>query len=280
MTIGEKIRSARLARGKTQAEIADGKITRNMLSAIESDKALPSLETLFHIAAMLELPPSYILSDESDIFVHKKNELISEVRSALADKRYAYCISLVEKIGVVDDELAYILAYANFELGVSAAKFGSFITADKHLSLALEYADKTVYDTKSIKCKVPLYMAFVKNVNAPLLDFDRDAFIEDMSGTVDYEFFRYLCNDSDYHYKNVLFGKHIRAKTKIKERKYYDAIELLLEIAEAKSVFEYNAYLMYGVYGDLDNCYKQVCDFENAYKYAGKRISMLEGFNS
>ena len=70
------------------------------------------------------------------------------------------------------------------------------------------------------------------------------------------------------------------AKNKIKERKYYDAIDLLTEISETKSSYDYNAYFLYCVYGDLDYCYKQIYDFENAYKYATKRISMLEGFNS
>jgi hypothetical protein len=70
------------------------------------------------------------------------------------------------------------------------------------------------------------------------------------------------------------------AKNKIKERKYYDAIEILREIEEEKNTYEYNSYLTYLIYSDLDSCYKQVFDFENAYKYAGKRMSMLEGFNS
>ena len=280
MTIGEKIRSARIERHMTQAEVADDKITRNMLSAIESDKASPSLDTLLHIASKLELPVAYLLSSDGDLSFYKKNEIITEIRSCFKLKKYQECISLIESIGMPDDELAYILAYSHFELGVSSAKIGSFITADKHLTQAKEYADMTVYDTRSIECRIPLYMAFVKNVSSPLLDFDIDAFNKGMVDTVDYEFFRYMCNDIEYHYDNVLFKKHLKAKAKIRQRNYYEAIPLLLEIAESRSAFEYNAYLMFGVYGDLDNCYKQICDFENAYKYAGKRLSMLEGFNS
>ena len=123
-------------------------------------------------------------------------------------------------------------------------------------------------------------MSFVKIVNSPLLDFDKDEFYRKSVDLVEFEFFKYVCNDVEYSYSNPIFGKHIAAKMKIKERKYYEAIKLLVEIAESKSEFEYNAYLMYGVYGDLDNCYRQIFDFENAYKYSGKRISMLEGFRS
>ena len=280
MTLGEKIRSARLAKKLTQADVAEEKITRNMLSAIEGDKALPSLDTLLHIAAKLDLPIAYLLSEDSDLSVYKKNEVITDVRKAFGEKRFCDCISIIDTIGSVDDELAYILSYAYFELGIAAAKNGAFISTEKNLSLAEKYAEDTIYDTGNIKCRIPLYMSFVKNVNSPLLDFDKDEFYSKSVDLVEFEFFKYVCNDMEYSYSNPIFGKHIAAKAKIKERKYYEAIKLLLEIAESKSEFEYNAYLMYGVYGDLDNCYRQIFDFENAYKYSGKRISMLEGFRS
>ena len=280
MDIGEKIRSARLNKQMTQAEVAGDKITRNMLSAIESGKSLPSLDTLHHIANKLEVPISYLLSEKVDAFDYKKREYIPCVRRAFSEKKYFECISLIEKIGDIDDELAYILAYCYFDLGVSSAKNGSFLTAEKYLLLAEEFANKTVYDTASIENRIPLYMSFVKNVNAPLLDFDKDAFLEGMLNVSDLEFFKYVTNDWEYSYTNPLFQKHAFAKIKIRERKYYEAIHILLEIAETRASFEYNAYLMYSVYSDLDNCYKQLFDFENAYKYVGKRLSMLEGFNS
>ena len=280
MNIGEKIRLARLEKHMTQSEVAENKITRNMLSAIESGKAQPSLDTLYHIAEVLELPVAYLISEEIDEVSYKKSQLISDIRTAFGEKRYSQCILYINELSEIDDELAYILAYANFELGVTASKNGSFLTAEKYLVLANDYAKKTVYDTRNIEYRIPLYISFVKNVNAPLLDFDRDAFFTAMSDCADFEFFKYVSNDWDYQYVNPLFKKHAMAKLKIKERKYYDAIEILLEIADTRSSFEYNAYLMYGVYGDLDNCYKQIMDFENAYKYIGKRLSMLEGFNS
>ncbi len=280
MTIGEKIRQARIDKDMTQSEVACGKITRNMLSAIEGNKALPSLDTLLHISKVLDLPIAYLLSEEIDISTYKKNKIISDIRAAFVNKRYNECIEAVKSIGQIDDELAFILAWSYFELGVSSAKIGAFVTAREYLSLAEEYSEKTIYDTKSIRCRIPIYASFVKNVNSPLLDFDMDAVYSMLKSTVDLEFFKYLCNDLEYPYTNLLYKKHAEAKLKIKERKYYDAIEILLEITESKSAFEYNAYLMYNVYCDLDNCYKQILDFENAYKYSVKRLSMLEGFNS
>lgn len=280
MSIGDKIRSARLNKHMTQAEVAADKITRNMLSAIESGKASPSLETLYHIANKLDLKISYLLSEDIDESVYKKTHLMPEIKKAYVNGNYAYCISLIGQISDIDDELSYILAHCNFKLGVTAAMKGSFLTAEKRLLMASEYASKTVYDTKNIEYKIPLYMSFVKNVNAPLLDFDKDSFLQSMSDDSDFEFYKYVSNDWEFHFTNPLFEKHALAKNKIKERKYAEAIEILHEIEEERSMHEYNAYLMYGVYSDLDNCYKQILDFENAYKYVGKRLSMLEGFNS
>lgn len=280
MTLGERIRDLRLKMNMTQSQIAGDKITRNMLSAIESDKALPSLDTLEYICKKLEAPISYVLSEEDDLGLYRKHKTINKIIKHFSEKKYVECISLIESIGMIDDELAYLAANSNFHLGVSAAKLGAFETAERYFCLADKYAKMTVYDTVNIECKIPLYRAFVKNVNAPLLDFDKDKFYDTVEAYTDYEFYRYLCNDFDYPYKNLLFKKHMNAKMKIKERKYYDAIEILSEITESRSEYDYNVYFMYCVYGDLDNCYKQVCDFENAYKYSAKRISMLESFNS
>ena len=65
----------------------------------------------------------------------------------------------------------------------------------------------------------------------------------------------------------------------MKERHYADALSLLLEIENTKSNYERNSYLMFCVYGDMEICYRQLFDFENAYRFATKRISLMEGFN-
>ena len=59
MTLGEKIKNARKSKKITQAELAKDKITRNMVSCIESNRVNPSLETIRYIANELSLPVSY-----------------------------------------------------------------------------------------------------------------------------------------------------------------------------------------------------------------------------
>ena len=280
MNLGEKIRSIRLEKRMTQSDVASDKITRNMLSAIESGKAMPSLDTLLYIARRLDVPTYYLISDDADVSEYRKTSLIPALKDAFAKKQYEGCIHYADKMEHIDDEIAYMLAYSHFALGVFALKNGAFNTADKHLTLAEQYSAKTIYDTLNVSCKIQLYRTICRNVNSPLLDFDKDAFLDAVLENSDFEFFKYVCNDWDYQYKSPLLKKHAMAKVKIRERRYYEAITLLLEIAGEKNVTEYNAYFMYCVYGDLENCYKQILDFENAYKYVSKRMSMIEGFNS
>ena len=66
----------------------------------------------------------------------------------------------------------------------------------------------------------------------------------------------------------------------MKERNYRDALKLLESIADANIEKSYNAFSVFNVYSDIENCYKQLYDFENAYRYASKKLSLLEGFKS
>ena len=63
MTLGQKIKEARIERKMTQADVVGDYITRNMLSKIENGSATPSVKTLEYIAAALNLPAGYFISD-------------------------------------------------------------------------------------------------------------------------------------------------------------------------------------------------------------------------
>lgn len=280
MRLGEKIKTARLKLKLTQSDLVGDKITRNMLSAIESGKATPSLDTLEYLAERLDLPLPFLLSYDDDLLFYRKKERILAIKNALDEKNYNVCINLVLKLEGLDDELAYILSDCYFNLGVNSLKYGSLESSAKYLGLCLNYCERTIYDTKRFRAIAPLYLAIAKNVSAPLLEFEADKYYAYLKEVTDLEFYKYLILDASYPYTRYEFASHIKAKSFIKERKYREAVEILLEIENKKGEFEYNSYLMFGVYTDLDNCYRQLFDFENAYRYASKRISLLEGFKS
>lgn len=66
MTLGEKIKEMRKERGYTLVELADGKITKGMLSLIENNKSKPSMDTLEYLAGKLGVSVSF-LTQQGDV---------------------------------------------------------------------------------------------------------------------------------------------------------------------------------------------------------------------
>ena len=279
MTLGNKIKLRRMEKKMTQAQLCDGKITRNLLSEIECDKASPSIGTLKFLAMRLELPISYLLSEEDDPFYYVKKEKINDVKSLFESKKYKKCIDLINSFETTDDELNYIMVYCHFELGREAILHGSLHTGLNNLEKAAEYTSKTIYDTSRIKNLALLYTSLARNIQSPLLEFDSESFKSNLDNSNDFDFYKYLIQDYEYNYRNPIFSKHIEAKELIKVRKYQQALNILREI-EDESKTDYNAHVVFSVYCDLENCYKQIMDFENTYKYASKRLSLIEAFKS
>ena len=280
MNLGEKIKKLRISKKITQKELAGEKITRNMLSQIESGKASPSLETLEHISNGLNIPIAYFFTDDEDSLFYEKRNLINEIYSAYKNKAYQHTISLINRLEKKDNELYFILTSSHFELGKASLFKGSLITAKSNFDLAEEYAPKTLLNTDHITAIIPMYSAITKNIQAPLLEFDISKYQIGLYATFDYEFFKYLTLDFEYPYENEIFKKHLSAKLLINDRNYQEAIKQLSELADSSIEGTYNAFAIFGIYSDIENCYKQLYDFENAYRFATKRLSLIEGFKS
>ena len=277
MTLGEKIKSARKEKKLTQEYVCDKKITRNMLSAIEHNKTTPSLDTVKYLALRLCLPVSYLLSDDDNLSFYQKSEKINAIKEQLKNKQYKNCLSLIEEISEKDDELFYIMAICYFELGKEAVLYGSLTTGEKFLSLSREYSQKTVYDTARIETAGILYTAIAKNINAPVLELDTRLFEKKRDNLTDLDLYRYIIRDTT---ASPSFTKHTRAKALIKERRYEDAIILMREIEAERRTETYNAYFYLNLYEDLEFCYKQLMNFENAYKYSTKRLALIDRFKT
>ncbi len=280
MTLGEKIKQARTERGMTQAELCEGGITRNMLSQIENGNALPSIDTLVFIANKLDIPTGYLLSDEYDAQLYVFNDKMQQIRVLFGEKKYKDCISRISSLSTENDEVNYILAYSYFYVGMDYFFGGSMQSAAKYFDLATEHSNKTVYDTTRIATATLLYRAVSENTSLPLLNFNKEEYLSLVLGATDFEFFKYLTQDTEYGYQNERYSEHMHAKRLIKDRKYEEAAKILSAIEENRRSHQPNAYLMLLVYTDLETCYKNLLDFEKAYKYSSKRISLIEGFSS
>ena len=277
MTLGEKIKAARKEKKLTQQYVCDKKLTRNMLSAIENGKATPSLETVKYLALRLCLPVSYLLSDDDNLSFYQKSEKINAIKEHLKNKQYKNCLSLIEEIPEKDDELFYIMAICYFELGKEAVLYGSLTSGEKFLSLSKEYSQKTVYDTSRIETVGILYTAIAKNISAPVLELDTRLFEKKRDDLSDLDLYRYIIRDTTV---SPSFAKHTKAKALIKERRYEEAISLMKEIEAERRTENYNAYFHLNLYEDIEFCYKQLMNFENAYKYSTKRLALIDRFKT
>lgn len=280
MTLGEKIRKARVGRHLTQADVAGDTVTRNMLSLIESGAASPSFETLIAIAKKLELPVAYFLSESDDPLVYLKEERMPGVRRAFAAGRYEECIRTLTKFGGEDDETAYLLAYSYFERGCRHTRMGNLAAALSDFDSAKEYVSKTKYDTMRIRALLPLYTAVAHNITTPLLEFEAESYEAPLREGCESDFFHYVTLDFSWFFTDPVYREHMEAKRLIKQKKYAEAIPHLCAIEENKSRETYQVFVMLGVYTDLQFCYQELCDFEKAYRYSSKRLSLLESCHS
>ncbi len=280
MTLGEKIKSARKSKKITQSALAKDKITRNMISRIESGKANPSLETIRFIAKRLSLPVSYFLSEEDDLLFYEKMEKINTIYRAYQAKEYAYCINKIKGMSGLDNELAFILVNSAYELGREKLFVGAMNAALQCFNDVVKYCEKTVFDTSVIESTLPLYVAIASNVRAPLLEFDEKTYASGFKEKFDYELYKYVTQDFSYSFTDPLISRHVIAKQKIKDRNYQEAVKLLIEAENLAKNSGYNAFVVFGIYSDLEICYKELFNFEKAYLYSTKRMSMLEGFKS
>ena len=87
MTLGEKIKQARLEAGLSQRELCGDVITRNMLSQIENGSARPSMDTLRHFASRLQKSVSYFL--EEDAVLSPNQNVMKQARQAADSGQWA-----------------------------------------------------------------------------------------------------------------------------------------------------------------------------------------------
>ena len=101
-----------------------------------------------------------------------------------------------------------------------------------------------------------------------------------VSGSVDFEFYKYLTQDFSYSFENPVFSLHLESKKLMHERNYTEAIKRLLNASELSKKEDFNAFVIFGIYTDLEYCYKQLYDYEKAYLYSTKRMTLLESFKN
>lgn len=151
MTLGEKIKAARLARNLTQRELVGDYITRNMLSKIENDAAAPSVRTLEYLAHVLALPMGYFLDNENG--ERSAPDGLDACRAAYRAEDWQGCLNLLEAdpVAAATDEGFLLQALAGARAARAALEAGRYAEAEALAQTARVYNREGMYGTPTVE---------------------------------------------------------------------------------------------------------------------------------
>ncbi len=282
--IGEKIKEQRLKKGLTQRELAGEKITRNMLSLIESGNASPSIPTLVYISERLGIPIAYFFSaTDEDVAVFRKMSVISELKESFKNRKYSECTAICSALPerAVDDEVAYILALTHIGLAEERAQDLEILLAMRELDTASAFAERSLYCddklTSSISYLRELYSAVCSDsVSDVLCDLSY------CSQFISADIIRYfstiksLAGDGAACYtftSGSYFYKHIFALKLVADGKINEAQKRLRDLSLDP---ETPYFMQYRVLSDLENAANISGDYRLAYSSSRRRIEFIK----
>ncbi len=288
MNIGEKIKRIRTAKLMTQRELAGTEITRNMLSRIENGAAQPSMSTVNYIAERLNVSPGFLLAGDDDEWLYFKSSEMSNIKKAYVDKNFRLCRDMCKNSEWEDDELLLILAECSLNVGIEEFSKGYLRSAVDIFDEALEYCEKTIYNTDTVVCEILAYFSYMRMISPTLSSNVADDEAECTMFTLNNAFCVYsniFCNldapeaptltmkrhlpeDSSY-------ALHIRAKEQMDLGEYEGAKELLHKLL-FDDAYELPEPMMYFIFCDFEICCKETDDFKGAYEYSGSKIALLQ----
>ena len=283
MTLGQRIRSARIEKGLTQRQLVGDHITRNMLSKIENDSATPSVRTLEYIARRLELPVSYFIADSiySD---GSSPDGLDEMRKAYKEGRYAECLRLLEQHKEVSTTDEGYLLMARSALGAAHAAFreGDVAAAKEYADSADYYNKQGMYYSAAVDAEMSLILCECA-LKLDISEFEENAAeferaVREISFIDRYRLDRaeYLIrmNETELTRKTLSEVKasddamkaryyYLSGTCKMAEGQFKEAVENLKRAEAVGETAETDRA--------LERCYMELEDYKMAYFYAAKR---------
>lgn len=284
--LGEKIRELRKRLGVTQKDLAGDKITRNMLSLIESGSASPSVATLLYIAERLGTPAGYFFAaspEEEGRFL--KMSVISGLKEQFKLRHFRECekICLDLPASALDDELSYILAVSYLNTASDHAYMLDFRPAFTDLDKSEKHSSTTIYCGAEFTRALLFYRALFRAVTTDEIpDVLCDASVTGEYvpfGLVQYfmtlklikagENYSYTFPSGSYH------DRHIAALNLVMDDRITDGVKKLRELSLDPSL---PYYMHYRVLSDLENAANAAGDVRLAYSSSRRKLEIIERF--
>ena len=282
--LGERIRELRLRLGITQKELAGERITRNMLSLIESGNASPSVSTLLYIAERLGTSAGYFFtSTEADEGQYFKISIIDELKTKFREKKYRECQEICESVphSARDDELSYLAAVSYLRTALNYAESFDMIHASADLAHAQWYAANSIYADESFSAGLEFYEELFRTICSDTIP-ERLRDYRMCGSYVPVAMIRYF-NDltvvregkftGECSADNPLYAKHIRAVSLLTAEKTQEASKLLRELSLDP---ELPYFMKYRVLCGLEDSANIIGDFRLAYSSSRRKLELID----
>lgn len=259
MTLGKRIKQARLAAGLSQSALCGDKITRNMLSLIENDAAIPSVDTLRYLAARLGKPMGFLLDGEA---ASPNGRLLAQARNAPPEEALVLLKEYEAPDSVHDSEYNLLLllsCLACAEKALSAKKTGY---CRELLAQAEQAAKHTPYDTADLKRRRLLLTFFLdqskaQDLEAQLPPEEETYLLHAAAALQRKDFSRCRAYLAAYESEKAVF---LRAESYFMEKDYVSAAREYEKLPGNSDI-----------YRRLEQCYQGLDDYKQAYFYACKQ---------
>ncbi len=263
MELGEKLRQARLEAGLTQRQLCGDEITRNMLSLIENGSARPSMKTLQYLSAKLGKSVSFFLEETGSVSPNYARMLTLRQQFDAAD--YTAAAQILEQYqspdAIFDREKALLQALTYLELARQAI-------AEKRNLYALELLAKAevpqAYCADSIRRQRLLLLGQLpgQRISSQLPSLDAELLLraqDALAGEQPQRAARLLdaAEDPKTPHWNLL-----RGECYLQQQRYCEAARCFHQ-AEADFPRE--------TVPKLEQCYRELGDYKQAYTYACKQ---------
>lgn len=264
MELGEKLKQARLEAGLSQRQLCGEEITRNMLSQIEHGTARPSMSTLTYLARELGKPVSWFL--EEDASVSSNVSCIAAAWAAYEQQRYDDCSQALKSyLGpdpVCDRQRDLLMALNSLALAERAARQGKTVYVRQLLTVA-ENLEGELFWLPELKARRIRLRAQIQDAVAaedlPNLDDDLLLLARTALACEKYEdAARYL---EAMEARESGLWNLLRGRAAAGQKQYKEAIPYLqaAEMAYPRETVPL-----------LEEAYRELGDFRNAYLYACK----------
>ena len=289
MNIGEKIKTLRLSKMMTQADLAGDQITRNMLCTIERGAALPSLPTACYIAERLNVPVGYLFAEAHEDFAYRKMAAMPNLRRALGAEDYSGCLTVLNTAfgDAYDDEIALIRAECEYHIAKAAFDCGRLRAAAAGFDRAVEAAEHTVYDTGWIRTRAAVYFRVLAGLSPTLISDTLEDVEVSTAKSVGDDFCAYILAKEaldaqregevhEYleHHADTVYAARLQAQLLMRSGALQEALQAYERLLSSDALTV--GVLMYEIFDDMELCCRRNDDYKRAYEFASSRQGLLE----